>query len=70
MITDRQVRLLRQKRMEGKTQETAAAATVDSVRVVISRVRIRGRKRDHDLDFCIDLGRFFQIRAKSSVSKH
>ena len=25
MITDRQVRLLRQKRMEGKTQETAAA---------------------------------------------
>ena len=25
MMTDRQVRLLRQKRMEGKTQQTAAA---------------------------------------------
>ena len=32
MITDRQVRLLRQKRMEGKTQETAAAKAGMSVR--------------------------------------
>ena len=32
MITDRQVRLMRQKRMEGKTQETAAAKAGMSVR--------------------------------------
>ena len=32
MITDRQTRLLRQKRMEGKTQETAAAKAGMSVR--------------------------------------
>ena len=32
MITDRQVRLMRQKRMEGKTQETAAAQAGMSVR--------------------------------------
>lgn len=32
MVTDRQVRLLRQKRMEGKTQEAAAAAADMSVR--------------------------------------
>jgi hypothetical protein len=32
MITDQQVKLLRQKRMEGKTQETAAAAAGMSVR--------------------------------------
>lgn len=32
MVTDRQVRLLRQKRMEGKTQEAAAAAAGMSVR--------------------------------------
>ena len=32
MITDRQVRLLRQKRMEGKTQETAAAKAGMSLR--------------------------------------
>ena len=32
MVTDAQVRLLRQKRMEGKTQETAAAAAGMSVR--------------------------------------
>ena len=32
MIKDRQVRLLRQKRMEGKTQETAAAKAGMSVR--------------------------------------
>ena len=28
------------------------------------------RKRSHDLDFRIDLGRFSQIVAKSSVPKH
>ena len=32
MIADRQVRLMRQKRMEGKTQETAAAKAGMSVR--------------------------------------
>ncbi len=32
MVTDEQVRLLRRKRMEGKTQETAAAAAAMSVR--------------------------------------
>ena len=32
MITDRQVRLMRQKRMEGKTQEAAAAKAGMSVR--------------------------------------
>ena len=32
MVTDEQVRLLRQKQMEGKTQETAAAAAAMSVR--------------------------------------
>ena len=36
MVTDAQVRLLRQKRMEGKTQEAAAAAAGMSVRTARS----------------------------------
>jgi hypothetical protein len=38
MVTDQQVRLLKQKRMEGKSQKTAAAAAGTSVRRAWSKV--------------------------------